>query len=425
MDISTIAQDVLELIAAAHGAVSVDLAAAERQIRVQLEQIGRAALQRHLDSHGNLGYQGSSRDCSCGNRQRFMGHRPRELQSMVGPVRLWRAYYHCASCRRGCCPYDLAAGLGAMALSPGLAKMACDLAVDLPFGKASAKLASLTGRRLSASSIERVAKQAGEVARELEEREARKILAHEPVSCAKATAGRLYVSVDGVMGPMRKAWEEIKLAECYWRDASGALHRRYVARTEKIDGFVPHAVATAARCGLEGCRECVLLADGSLWIWDRIAPAIDPDVKILDWYHAKEHLWSAGNIVFGQGTLACKTWVESLKEHLWHGRLDAVTNELAALHKTLRSPGKRQAVAELLTYLSNHRDELAYDRFRAQGLDIGSGLIESACKSVVQLRLKLPGARWKPDHAQQILSLRVCHLNGDWNDFWNSRPLAA
>jgi hypothetical protein len=314
-----------------------------------------------------------------------------------------------------------------MAISPGLAKMACDLAVDLPFGKASAKLASLTGQRLSASSIERVAKQTGEIARQMEQQQAQQVLAHEPVSRARTVAGRLYVSVDGVMAPMRKkgAWEEVKLAECYWRDAAGTIHRRYVARTEKIDGFVAHAVATAARCGLEGCRECILLADGSAWIWDRIAPAIDPDVLILDWWHGKEHLWAAGNIVFGQGTQAARAFVEPLKEHLWHGRLDTVLNELTRLHKTLRSPVKRDAIAGLQTYLSNHREQLAYDRFRAMGFDIGSGLIESACRSVVQQRLKIPGARWESRHAQQILSLRVCHLNGDWNDFWQSRPMAA
>jgi len=425
MDINRIAWDVLELIAAADGSVSVDLATAERQIRGQLERIGRAALQRHLDTHGNLGYQGSSRLCSCGQRQRFVEHRPRSFQSVVGRVLLHRAYYHCSACGCGCCPYDHAAGLGPMAISPGLAKMACDLAVDLSFTRASAKLASLTGQRLSASSIERLAKQAGEIAKELEQQQAQRVLAHEPVPDAKSIAGRLYVSVDGVMCPMRKVWEEIKLAECYWRDSSGTLHRRYVARVEKIDGFVAHAVATAARCGLEDCRECILLADGSAWIWDRIAPAIDPDVLILDWWHGKEHLWAAGNIVFGQGTQAARTWVEPLKEHLWHGRLDTVLSELTRLHKTLRSPAKRDAIADLLTYLSNHREQLAYDRFRAWGLDIGSGLIESACRSVVQQRLKIPGAHWKPCHAQQLLSLRVCHLNGDWDDFWQSRPMAA
>jgi hypothetical protein len=425
MDITTVAQEVLGLLVAEHGALPEDLAAAERLIRAQVAQVGRVALQRHLDQHPDLGYAGSQRACSCGQRQRFVEHRPRTVKSVLGAVTLRRAYYHCGACGRGCVPYDAAAGLGSMAVSPGLAQMACDLAVDLAFGKAAAKLASLTGLTLSARSIERVSKRVGQVACRQEEARAAQVAAHEPLAGATGVAGRIYVSVDGVMGPMREAWEEIKVAECYWRDAAGTIHRRYVARTEKIDGFVAHAVAVAARCGREGCRECILLADGSAWIWERIAPAIDPDVKVVDWRHAEEHLWAAGRLLHGEGTAACAAWVEPRREHLWEGRSAMVLEELSREHKTLRSAAKREALASLQTYLRNHQEQLAYDRFRAQGLDIGSGLIESACKSVVQQRLKLPGARWNPTHAQHLLSLRVCHLNGDWESFWQARPLAA
>jgi len=278
MDITTVAQDVLNLVRAESGELPEDLAAAERLIRAQVEKVGRAALQRHLDQHPTLGYQGASRACPCGQSQRFVNHRPRTIKTVLGAVKAQRAYYHCTACGQGCVPYDQAGGLGSMALSPGLAKMACELAVDLPFERASQKLAALTGLVLSASSIERVSKRVGQVASTLEEQQARRVEAHEPRADAKVVAGRLYVSVDGVMGPMREAWEEIKVAECYWRDQGGTIHRRYLARTEKIDGFVPHALAVALACGLEGCRESALLADGAIWIWDRIAPVIDPDV---------------------------------------------------------------------------------------------------------------------------------------------------
>src|SRR5438093_617468 len=81
--------------------------------------------------------------------------------------------------------------------------------------KASKKLAALTGLALSASSIERVSKRVGEVASLLEEQQAALVAAHQPLAGAQVVAGRIYVSVDGVMGPMREAWEEIKVAECY------------------------------------------------------------------------------------------------------------------------------------------------------------------------------------------------------------------
>jgi hypothetical protein len=425
MDVITVAQEVLNLIRSQQGAMGDDLSSAERIIKAQLDQVGKVALQLHMDQHQRLGYQGSSRDCSCGQKRRFVNHRPKMFKTVLGEVTLHRAYYHCAACGTGYVPYDQQAGLGAMALSPGLARMACSLAIDLSFEKAAGKLAELTGLVLSASSVERVAKQAGTVADEIERHEARQMETWQPPADAPEVVPRIYFSTDGVMGPMRGNWEEIKVAECYWRDAAGTIHRRYRARTEKIDGFVPHAWAVAAACGLEGCRQCVMLADGSIWIWERIAPVIGPDVKILDWRHAQSHLWTAGNIVHGEGTQACKSWVQPLEEHMWEGRIHRLLETLDATRKNLRSPAKRQGIKDLQTYIENHKEQMAYDRFRAMGLDIGSGLIESACKTVVQQRLKLAGARWKPQHAQRILSLRVCHLNGLWNTFWANRPMAA
>jgi hypothetical protein len=425
MDVTTVAQEVLNLIQSQQIPMGEDLAAAERIIKAQIDQVGKVALQLHMDQNKKLGYEGSSRPCACGQRQRFVKHRPKTFKTILGQVTLHRAYYHCAACATGCVPYDQQAGLGAMALSPGLAQKACSLAIDLPFEKAAAKLAELTGLILSASSLERVAKQAGAVADEMEQKEAQQMDTWKPPPDAPQVAPTIYFSADGVMGPMRGYWEEIKVAECYWRDAAGTIHRRYRARTEKIDGFVAHAWAVAAACGLEGCRQCVMLADGSIWIWDRLAPVIGPHVKIVDWRHAQGHLWEAGNILHGEETEACKAWVKPLEEHLWEGRIPTLLETLGTTLKTLRSPAKRQAVKDLQTYIENHKEQMAYDRFRAMGLDIGSGLIESACKTVVQQRLKLAGARWKPEHAQRILSLRVCHLNGQWDNFWANRPLAA
>ena len=201
MDITTVAQDVLNLVTAESGALLEDLAVAERLIRAQVEKVGRAALQRHLDQHPRLGYEGASRECPCGQSQRFVNHRPRTIKTVLGEVKACRAYYHCAACGKGCVPYDQAVGLSSMAVSPGLAKMACELSVDLPFERAARKLAALTGLTLSASSIERVSKRVGQVASVLEEQQAQKVAAHEPLTGIKVVAGRIYVSVDGVMGP--------------------------------------------------------------------------------------------------------------------------------------------------------------------------------------------------------------------------------
>jgi hypothetical protein len=77
----------------------------------------------------------------------------------------------------------------------------------------------------------------------------------------------------------------------------------------------------------------------------------------------------------------------------------------------------------LITYLSNQDDRLAYDRFQAMGLDIGSGMVAAACKHVVEVRMKRNGKRWSQVGAQATLSLRVIHLNDQREAFWAQKPL--
>jgi Arc/MetJ family transcription regulator len=88
-------------------------------------------------------------------------------------------------------------------------------------------------------------------------------------------------------------------------------------------------------------------------------------------------------------------------------------------------PTRRKAISELITYLGNQDDRLAYDRFRARGLDIGSGRVEAACKHVVGTRMKRSGMRWSRRGSQTTLSLRVAWLNERWDELWAKRPLAA
>lgn len=90
-----------------------------------------------------------------------------------------------------------------------------------------------------------------------------------------------------------------------------------------------------------------------------------------------------------------------------------------------RSPTKRKAFTELITYLTNQDDRLAYDKFRARGLDIGSGRVEAACKHVVGTRMKRSGMCWSRRSSQATLSLRVAWLNERWDELWAQCPLAA
>src|SRR3954468_9102478 len=100
MDVTTVARDVLALIAADGVALSDDLTEVERVVRDAVFRVGAAAVERHLAGKP-LGYAGSSRACDapdCPHDQRFVGHRPRTLGTLMGQVTIRRAYYHCKHC---------------------------------------------------------------------------------------------------------------------------------------------------------------------------------------------------------------------------------------------------------------------------------------------------------------------------------------
>ncbi len=73
-------------------------------------------------------------------------------------------------------------------------------------------------------------------------------------------------------------------------------------------------------------------------------------------------------------------------------------------------------------YFEENQGRMNYPAYRAQGLPIGSGVVESGCKHVVADRLKRTGMRWDEPGAENILALRCHDLNGRWDSAWAARP---
>lgn len=423
MDGTTIAQEVLAYLANEGIELTEDLGEAETVLREQVLKIGAAALEQHLGQR-NLGYQGSSRPCGCGKRQRFVEYRAKTIATLMGPVTLKRAYYRCSDCGASCLPYDEGVGLGRGQVSVGLAKASCLLGALDPFALDSKLLYELTGQRLSARTIERLTHQVGQVAVDEESASAERMERWDAPE-AEATPERLYVAVDGVMVREMDGFHEAKTAICYWEDAAGKHHTRYAVRFETASMFAAFVWSLACRCGARTAKEVVLLGDGARWIWDHIAPLLEGATCIVDWYHAMEHVWECGRKLYGDGTEETTAWVKAIESLLWDGKVREILTRLKTERAQARSPTRRKALNELITYLGNQDDRLAYDKFRAEGLDIGSGPVEAACKHVVGTRMKRSGMRWSRRGSQATLSLRVAWLNAEWDRLWAKRPLAA
>lgn len=423
MNLTTIAQDVLAYLANEGIELSEDLGQAETVLREQLLKIGAAALEQHLGQR-KLGYEGSSRACACGRRQRFVEYRPKTIATLVGTVTVQRAYYRCGDCGASCLPYDERIGLGRGQVSVGLAKAGCLLGALDPFALDAKLLFELTGQRLSARTIERLTHQVGQVAAQEESTLADRMQCWDSPD-PEVTPERLYVATDGVMVHENTGYHEAKTVTCYWEHPDGKREARYAVRFETASVFAAFVWSLACQCGLKTAKEVILLGDGAKWIWDQIAPVLEGATCIVDWYHAMEHVWDCGRRLHGEGTQATIAWVKGMETLLWEGNILAMVRGLETERAQARSPTKRKALAELITYLNNQDDRLAYDKFRARGLDIGSGRVEAACKHVVGTRMKRSGMCWSRRGSQATLSLRVAWMNEQWDSLWAQHPLAA
>jgi hypothetical protein len=430
MDVTTVAENMLALLAEEGISLSDDLTEVERIVRDAAMRAGAKAVELRL-AQEPLGYEGSSRACDnpdCGHDQKFVGHRPRTLGTLMGQVTIKRAYYHCKACGCSCCPYDQRVGLGSGQMSVGLAKAAATLAVLDPFIPAATVLHELTGQRVGDRTIHSVARMAGKVAAQREKQSAIAMAAWSvPVQGVQVRPQRLYVAVDGVM-VHREQWNEAKCVTCYWEEPDGKGGRRrqaqYAVRFESAEQFKAFVWSLSVQCGLESAAEVVLLGDGAAWIWEQVAPVLgERTVCITDWYHVMEHLWACGKALFGQQTPQTVAWVKERETLLWEGKYQQLLEKLEEERRRTRSLPRHQAIKDLVTYLRNQGGRIAYDRFRTADYDIGSGRVESACKHVVANRMKRSGMIWSDDGAQELLSLRTAYLNGQWDQVWRERPL--
>ena len=168
----------------------------------------------------------------------------------------------------------------------------------------------------------------------------------------------------------------------------------------------------ASGCAPGDVEACV--GDGAEWI-RRVFDDWFPDAeKVVDYCHAAEYPWAAARARHGGGDLA-RAWAKKLCALLKAGRLDEVLDDLR------RRGGDDEECAKATACLEARRDRMRYDECLADGVPIGSGIIEAGCKNVVGQRMKRTGMRWSVAGANPALWLRCARLGGWFDDYWNDR----
>jgi hypothetical protein len=364
--------------------------------------------------------------------------RARHLQGLVGEYRLVRPYWHCAPCHQGLAPLDDLLGVGPGALSPGLSRVACRLGIEEAFAPAAEILYETLRVDVPDEAVRRITEGIGQVAEA--EQQAAMAAAHAAAEPPPAEVGpaQLLVAVDGVQVHTEGDWHEMKvgvvapLGPETWRDPDSGRVCQTLGPQSVCAGLEPagqfwwRVYCEARRRGLGATTVAliVVLGDGADWIWHAAARFLPVGwaelVEIVDLYHAWEHLWTVANAVYGTGSAAAAAWAEPLKRRLLE---DGVPPVLVALREL--QPATADAAEEVRKatgYFTEHAARMDYPTFIARQLPIGSGVVESANKTLITAREKGAGMRWRATGAQAVASLRAVHRSGRWAAFWRTQP---
>jgi len=294
----------------------------------------------------------------------------------------------------------------------------------IPFEQVGETLAQLTGVEIGVETARALTERAGAVLAGEQTAEAERLRRECPAAPDGPPVQQL--SVDGAMVPLvGGVWAEVKTL------AVGTVHRlerpdgteephtvelSYFSRLCDAATFAELALTELHRRGIERAGRVCAVMDGAEWL-QHFTDCYRPDaVRILDFPHAVEHLGTAAQAAFGAGTAEATEWLRYWRHELKHGDPDRVLAAVRALPApTEEARGVRDGV---VSYLDKRRTQITYAQFQAAGYPIGSGIVESGNKLVVEVRLKGSGMHWARDNVNPMLTLRCALGSGRWGEAW-------
>lgn len=335
-------------------------------------------------------------------------------------------------------PLDEALGIAPyQQSSEEVIRLGCLFSLVMPYELASWMLNQWSGLSVSASSLWSWVQQRGQQAQtelreQLQAQAAGAEVSPEPLAATLATLP-LAIGADGVMVPFRPTpktakgkvqWREVKvgiLARLGTRltqaqvEVPQLLQRRLVAVLGDIDQFIPHLQFEAQRQAFESAPQVIWLSDGGRGFWRlyRTCFAHDAAVAVLDFFHAAGHLARATQALFGNSHSAqARAWFRRWRHLLRHGRTRDVLRALTWLiNSGLFSGTAFTTLVQVQAYFQRHHRHMRYQQFAQQLIPLGSGMVESACKWLIQQRFKGVGMRWSEDGFNHLLLLRLAWVN--------------
>lgn len=391
----------------------------------------------------------------CGRRLHSNGLEPRQLVTLVGRVHWRRRVGICPGKCKGSrqIPLDQTLGIAPyQQTSEEVQRLGCLLCVFLPFELASCLLGQFTSLTFDCDTLWSWVQHQGHQAMEQLSEQLSRLSSGEEVELETLSQElaqmTLAIGADGVKVPFRPhaktpkgktRWREVKVAviarlEQTFTPAGEMLtrlrQRRLVGVLGGMEALGPRLQLEALRQGIESAPQVVWLSDGATGLWKLYQRYFaQVAVGVLDFYHAAGHLWRAAAAYLDGRTQQARWWFEKLRHQLRHGQWAQVVQELIwALHQPQLEqldPCKRETLEQVSGYLQDHIPHIDYHKFEQMQLPLGSGMVESACKWLIQQRFKGVGMRWSEDGFNHLLHLRLAWANGRFDDLFGEAASPA
>jgi hypothetical protein len=414
--------------------------------------LGLAMIQTYVDVR--LGQAKASRpECSCGKAMQWHAASEWLHGTQFGNVCVKDVYAYCRGCRKSARPLHGWIGTDMQRWSLPLEEKLVDLASDESCGKAVAKLfRQHAGIEVGRTSALRMLHKHGKMARTFindKLAEARSVV-ELPPALRPEGSDELEVQFDGGMIPVATL-ETIEVPEgkeperspvrglpkrrreCRWEEVKlglvqkpGCVERLYsVQPTAGLDQSFDDMFSIACMQGLCESTQVRGISDGARHIRLRMEDTFHSgDFRfILDRPHCKEHLSSAGEALESMTSVPAQEWAGKALKKLETGEVAAVIAELkqAWLDSGPDKKSRNDTLRLEAGYFERNHDAVEYAFYRDQGWSTASSEIESGHRHIVQVRVKISGAWWHPDHVDDILALRMLKANGWWHDYWQQQ----
>lgn len=399
------------------------------------EIMGQAALAIIEKKYGHLLEQQYCQCPKCHQQTKAKSEKvKRDIDTLVGPVTLYRPYFYCKPCGFGFYPLDNALGLSNRKIQSDIQELEAWLAAEMPYETSVEALERCAGIKVSNHHAHDVVNEIADDIHLLDICPDKVEIQHKIDVLSEGRFRRpvLMIGIDGAHAPTRREpsprkgkrgkgeWKEVKGFRIYLLDNKDMVHLISWHQI-KSDKELANDLLEIKQAGLipeDKVRIC-FIGDGAPWIWNR-AKEIYPDAKkVLDYYHCSEYLHDLANAQYGKSSQKAREWVEATLTRLFLNKADRIISGIKRMKP--KSDAAKDQIKKTVRYLTERIEMINYGSLKRGGYHIGSGGIESSNKFISNVRLKRSGAWWYPTNANNILKLRCAKYNKTFDRIMENR----